>query len=87
MCLDIMTLDKCRALYDWMPMLEYFIHDMMNHDRQMITRMCMDAIEKQLLHIVDEVYLGAALVGINEHEWSKNKVLPNRTEIVVEDQY
>lgn len=87
MCLDIMTLDKCRALYDWMPMLEYFIHDMMNHDRQMITRMCMDAIEKQLLHIVDEVYLGAALVGINEHEWSKNKVLPNRTEIVVEDQF
>lgn len=87
MCLDIMTLDKCRALYDWMPMLEYFIHDMMNHDRQMITRMCMDAIEKQLLHIVDEVYFGAALVGINEHEWSKNKVLPNRNEIVVEDQY
>lgn len=47
----------------------------------------MDTIEKQLLHIVDEVYLGAALVGINEHEWSKNKVLPNRTEIVVDDQF
>ena len=30
-----------------------------------------------------EVYFGAALVGINEHEWSKNKVLPYRTEIVV----
>lgn len=84
MCLDIVTLDKCRALYDWMPMLEYFIHDMKNHNRQMITRMCMDAIDKQLLHIVDEVYYGAALVGMNEHEWSKNKVLPNRTEIVVE---
>ena len=47
----------------------------------------MDTIEKQLLHIVDEVYFGAALVGINEHEWSKNKVLLNRNEIVVEDQY
>ena len=66
MCLDIVTLDKCRALYDWMPMLEYFIHDMKNHNRQMITRMCVDAIDKQLLHIVDEVYFGAALAGINE---------------------
>ena len=87
MCLDILTLDKCRALYDWMPMLDYFIYDMKDRNRQMITRMCMDAIRKQLLHIVDEVYFGAALVGMNEYEWSKNKVLPNRTEIVVEDQY
>ena len=60
---------------------------MKDRNRQMITRMCMDAIRKQLLHIVDEVYFGAALVGMNEYEWSKNKVLPNRTEIVVEDQY
>lgn len=84
MCIDIVTLDKCRALYDWMPMLEYFIHDMKNHDRQMITRMCIDAIEKQLLHIVDEVYYGAALVGINEFDWSANKVLPNRVDITVD---
>lgn len=84
MCLDIFTLDKCRALYDWIPMLEYFIHDMQNHNRQMITRMCIDAIDKQLLHIVDEVYYGAALVGINEYEWSKNKELPRRREILVD---
>ena len=51
MCIDVVTLDKCRALYDWIPMLEYFIHDMQNVNRQMITRMCMDAIDKQLLHI------------------------------------
>lgn len=84
MCLDIFTLDKCRALYDWIPMLEYFIHDMQNHNRQMITRMCIDAIDKQLLHIVDEVYYGAALVGINEYEWSKNKEIPRRREILVD---
>lgn len=81
MCLDILTLDKCRALYDWTPMLEYFIYDMKNIDRQMITRMCIDAIGKQLLHIVDEMFFGAALVGINEYEWSKNKVLPYRQEL------
>lgn len=81
MCIDILTLDKCRALYDWMPMLEYFVYDMKDHNRQMITRMCMDAIEKQLLHIVEESYFGAALVGINEYDWSKNKVLPQRIEL------
>lgn len=83
MCLDIFTLDKCRALYDWIPMLEYFIYDMQDNNRQMITRMCMDAIGKQLLHIVDEILEGSALVGINEFEWSINKELPNREEISV----
>lgn len=83
MCIDIFTLDKCRALYDWMPMLEYFIHDMQDNNRQMITRMCIDAIDKQLLHIVDEIYYGAALVGINEFGWSRNFVLPKRVELTI----
>lgn len=81
MCIDIITLDKCRALYDWMPMLEYFIYDMKDNNRQMIIRMCIDAIEKQLLHIVEESYFGSALVGINEYDWSKNKVLPQRLDL------
>lgn len=85
MCLDIVTLDKCRALYDWMPMLEYFVHDMQDNNRQMITRMCMDAIDKQLFQIVDEVYYGSALVGINEFDWSRNKILPCRTEICLKN--
>lgn len=83
MCVDIFTLDKCRALYDWIPMLEYFIHDMQDVNRQMITRMCIDAIGKQLLYIVDESYLGSALVGMNEFEWSRSKVLPKRIELIV----
>ena len=83
MCLDIFTLDKCRALYDWIPMLEYFIYDMQDNNRQMITRMCIDAIGKQLLHIVDEIFEGSALVGINDFEWSINNELPNREEISV----
>lgn len=78
MCIDILTLDKCRALYDWLLMLEYFIHDMKDHNRQMVTKMCIDAIDKQLLHIVEEAYFGAALVGIDSYEWSKYKFLPTR---------
>lgn len=81
MCLDIFTLDKCRALYDWIPMFEYFMTDMKDKNRQMITRMCIDAIDKQLIHIVEECFFGAALVGIDEFEWSQNKVLPNRINI------
>ncbi len=57
---------------------------MANNDRQMITRMCMDAINKQLLHIVDEAYRGAALVGINEYNWSRNKELTNRVELKID---
>jgi len=39
--------------------------------------MCINAIDKQLLHIVDEIFCGSALVGINEFEWSINKELPS----------
>lgn len=81
MCLDIFTFDQCRSLYDWLPMIEYYGDDLKNIERQMMTRICMDAIGKHSLHILDRQYFGSAMVCINDKDWSKNHYFEKRKEI------
>ena len=82
MCLDIYTFDRCRSLYDWLPMIEYYGNDLSIVERQMITRMCIDAIGKHVIWILPELYFGSALVGVNERDWSDNHDIPNRKKII-----
>lgn len=81
MCLDIFTFDRCRALYDWLPMIEYYEKDLSVIERQMLTRICIDAIGKHRLYIIDNLYFGSAIIGINEKKWSENFSFSNRIEI------
>lgn len=78
MCVDIFTFDRCRALYDWLPMIEYYGEDLSKIERQMITRICMDAIGKHRLHILDSLYFGSSLVCINDKTWSGNHSFQER---------
>lgn len=81
MCIDAFTFDKCRMLYDILPLVEYLGCETGDATRQMIVRMAMDAIGKHSMWFFDDLYYGSALIGINEAEWAKNKLLPNRVEI------
>lgn len=81
MCLDIFTLDKCRMLYDTLPLVEYLGSDVCDETRQMIERMAMDAIDKHSLRLIDELYFGSALIGIGDAPWSDYKVIPKRVEL------
>lgn len=81
MCLDVFTFDKCRMLYDTLPLVEYLGSDVYDVTRQMIERMAMDTIDKHSLRIIDELYYGSALIGIGDEPWSNYKVLPKRVEI------
>ncbi|MBR5493729.1 MAG: hypothetical protein IKV77_11495 [Alistipes sp.] len=81
MCLDIFTLDTCRELYDSLSMMEYYSKDMSIPERQIVTRMCMDAIVKQTHWQLDQLYYGAHLIGINEKIWSHNHCFPRRINI------
>jgi hypothetical protein len=76
--MDIFTVDKCRALYDWLPMIEYYPNNLHNKERQIITRMCIDAIKKHLHYFIPRQFYGSALIGINEEEWSTNYEIPTR---------
>ena len=81
MCLDIFTLDTCRELYDSLSMMEYYSNDMLIPERQIVTRMCMDAIVKQAHWQLGQLYYGAHLIGINEKIWSRNHCFPRRINI------
>jgi len=70
MCLDIFTFDQCRALYDWLPMVEYYGSDLRVLERQIMARICMDSIKKHNLHILSKLYFGAALIGWGERDWA-----------------
>ncbi|OCW92677.1 hypothetical protein A9168_14975 [Macellibacteroides sp. HH-ZS] len=78
MCLDIFSFDQCRALYDWLPMIEYYGDDLSILERQMISRICVDAIGKHTIHFLERQFYGAAIVGINEFPWSANHCIPER---------
>ncbi|MGV0751427.1 hypothetical protein [Empedobacter brevis] len=81
MCLDIFTFDQCRSFYDWLPMIEYYGEDLKKVERQMLTRMFMDAIGKHSLNILDRQFFGSALVCINDKTWSENHHFEDRKEI------
>lgn len=78
MCVDIFTFDQCRSLYDWLPMVEYYGLDLKIIERQILTRICIDAIAKHSLHILQNQYFGAHIVCINDRTWSKNHYFENR---------
>ena len=81
MCLDILTFDRCRSLYDWLPMREYYGVGLSVLERQMITRMCIDAINKHTIWVLHRQYFGSAMVGVYEKPWGKHYFPMVREEI------
>ena len=84
MCMDVFTLDKCRALYEWLPMIEHYESMIMSQERQLITRICIDAIRKHIRTDIPRQFFGGALIGINEKEWSQEYYAPKREIINIE---
>lgn len=78
MYFDIFTLDRCRSLYDWLPIIEYYGDDLSCLERQIVSRMCIDAIGKHTIFNLNQQYYGSALIGLNEKKWSKNHFVPVR---------
>jgi hypothetical protein len=70
MYLDMFVFDKCRPLYDWLPMLDLYGEDLVSIERQIIIRGCMDAITKQNHHSLFFSYYGANMIAHHERRWS-----------------
>lgn len=81
MCVDVFTFDQCRGLYDWLPMIEYHADYVKDYDRQLISRMCIDAIAKNSLGVIQQQYFGSAMVGEGEQPWAHFADFPKREEI------
>jgi len=83
MYLDSFVLDQCRAFYDWLPMIELYGRDLMSIERQLISRICMDAICKCRDNLVPRLYAGANLICFNDESWAREAELPRRVDLSV----
>lgn len=81
MYLDLFVFDNCRALYDWLPMLNLYGKDISKIERQIIVRACMDAITKQNHHSSFFSYFGANLIGATTKSWSHFGKLKERHDL------
>lgn len=83
MFLDLFVFDNCRALYNWLPMINLYGQDMKSIERQIIVRSCMDAITKQNHYSSYYSYYGANLIGEGSKRWSKFGKLNKRNNLNV----
>lgn len=73
MFLDVFTFDRCRAFYDWIPLIEFYDVNLALAERQMILRSCIDVIGgKQLGFTPVPLYdSGVSVIGMYEEKWAK----------------
>lgn len=72
MFVDSFVFDKCRSLYDWLPMIDLYGQEFSQLEKQMIVRICLDAIGgKQMGNILPSLYFGSNLIGQGERDWAK----------------
>lgn len=68
MHVDVFTFDRCRSLYDFLPMVDMYGEVLSNLLPQMIARCCIDAIGKEARWPLANLYYGSNVVCINDIE-------------------
>lgn len=81
MHLDAFTFDRCRSLYDFLPMVDMYGDVLKNQLPQMITRCCIDAIGKQARWPLANLYYGSNLACIGDVEGADFGELRARIEL------
>lgn len=81
MHVDAFTFDRCRSLYDSLPMVDMYADVLPNLMPQMITRCCIDAIGKEARWPLSNLYYGSNVVCINDTEGASFAELGARVEI------
>ncbi|ATB33894.1 hypothetical protein [Melittangium boletus] len=85
MIVDSFIFDRCRALYDWLPLVELQGEDFMHLERQMLARSCLNAIALQGYYINPRQYWAALLCCLGERRWSRTASLMRRRDIASEE--
>ncbi len=63
MYMDMIILDECRYLYDWMPSIDMIENSLDDTQRQLSFRFVLDAISKHRRYCNPEIFYGTACVG------------------------
>ncbi|GEA06578.1 hypothetical protein KUL42_13390 [Alteromonas sp. KUL42] len=80
MFMDMLLLDECRYLYDWMPTMDMFNNAVSDTERQLSYRFILDGVGKHRRWYNPEYFFGTAVVD----QWTKNfeaKTLSSRKKI------
>ncbi|MBB1324131.1 hypothetical protein H5089_01145 [Pseudoalteromonas sp. SR45-1] len=77
MYMDMLILDECRYLYDWMPTIDMMSNSLTDIERQLSFRFILDAISKHRRYLSTEVFYGTACVGSNNKGF-RTKILEPR---------
>ncbi|WP_155640886.1 hypothetical protein [Burkholderia pseudomultivorans] len=83
MHVDAFTFDRCRSLYDFLPMVDMYADVLPNLLPQMIARCCIDAIGKEARWPLSNLYYGSNVVCINDVEGASFAELGARVPIDV----
>ncbi|HVZ44603.1 MAG TPA: hypothetical protein VHA82_12405 [Ramlibacter sp.] len=81
MHLDAFTFDRCRSLYDFLPMVDMYGDVLKNQLPQMIARCCIDAIGKQGRWPLSNLYYGSNVACIGDCEGAQFAELQARVKL------
>jgi hypothetical protein len=81
MHLDAFTFDRCRSLYDFLPMVDMYGDVLKNQLPQMIVRCCIDAIGKQSRWPLSNLYYGSNVACIGDVEGAEFAELRARVDL------
>ncbi|PWE46785.1 hypothetical protein C9I49_06905 [Pseudomonas prosekii] len=84
MFMDMLVLDECRYLYDWMPTVDMFSKATRDIERQLAYRFVLDAVAKHRRWYNPEYFFGTAVVD-QFTDGFRAKTLPPRELIECSD--
>ena len=78
MFMDMLVLDECRYLYDWMPTADMFSHAVKDIERQLSYRFVLDGVAKHRRWYSPEYFFGTAIVDQGENGFTAKTLEPRK---------
>lgn len=76
MYMDMIILDECRYLYDWMPTIDMMETSLNDIERQLSFRFALDGLSKHRRYYNTEFFYGTACIGSNNEGFEAKKLTP-----------
>ncbi|WP_329742894.1 hypothetical protein [Dyella sp. A6] len=76
MFMDMLILDECRYLYDWMPTADMFSKAFTNLERQLVYRFALDGVAKHCRWYNPEFFLGTAVIDQYTEDFEARTLKP-----------
>lgn len=76
MYMDLLILDECRYLYDWMPTIDMMTASLNDFERHLSFRFILDGLSKHRRYYNSEFFFGTACIGANNDGFESKQLSP-----------